>query len=207
MSNIFSLILHIDKVLPPLAQQFSGWIYLILFFVIFSETGLVFMFFLPGDSLLFVAGSLAGLGLLELDLLLITCSIAAILGDSLNYTLGFNFGKAFLKKMPFIKENHIQKTERFYEQYGPKTIVLCRYIPVVRTFAPFIAGVVRMKYNIFFSYNVIGALIWVLSLVISGYFFGQLAWVQSHMSQVTIFIIILSFLPLILDFLKKKKHH
>ncbi|MEK6875609.1 MAG: DedA family protein [Nanoarchaeota archaeon] len=203
MVDIIDFLLHIDKYLDVFIQNYGSLVYLILFFVIFLETGFVLTPFLPGDSLLFVAGTFAGTGYLNLYLLLIIFSAAAILGDSVNYFIGNYFGeKVFLK---FINTKYLEKTKTFYEKYGKKTIVLARFVPIVRTFAPFVAGVGKMRYPVFLWYNIIGGVVWVFLAVFAGYFFGQIPFVEQNLTIFVLLIIFLSFIPIIVEYLRQKK--
>jgi membrane-associated protein len=218
MSAIYSLldfILHIDNYLFLLIQDYGIWVYGILFLIVFVETGLVFMPLLPGDSLLFAAGSfcagvqidndLAQLNLLVVLLLLI---IAAILGDALNFWIGQKYGRklAQLKigKYALLKEKHLQQTQDFFEKHGSKTIIIARFVPIVRTFAPFTAGLANMRYSVFLKFNVVGGISWVLGLTLLGYFFGNLTIVRENFETVIFGIIGLSLLPMIIAIVKEK---
>jgi membrane-associated protein len=218
MSALYSLldfILHIDNYLFLLIQDYGIWVYGILFLIVFVETGLVFMPLLPGDSLLFAAGSfcagvqidndLAQLNLLVVLLLLI---IAAILGDALNFWIGQKYGRklAQLKigKYALLKEKHLQQTQDFFEKHGSKTIIIARFVPIVRTFAPFTAGLANMRYSVFLKFNVVGGISWVLGLTLLGYFFGNLTIVRENFETVIFGIIGLSLLPMIIAILKEK---
>lgn len=197
--NLISFILHVDQHLAWLVEQ-TGWtVYLILFMIVFVETGLVVMPFLPGDSLLFIVGAFAGTGLLSLPIVLISLFAAAILGDMVNYHIGHYLGaRAFqLPDGRFFKKKHLERTQQFYEKYGPKAIVIARFVPIVRTFAPFLAGVGLMSYPRFALYNVVGAFIWVFGIVTVGYLFGNLPWVKEYFSLVVLGIIALSVMPII----------
>ncbi|MVX35431.1 VTT domain-containing protein, partial [Myroides sp. LoEW2-1] len=185
------------------------WIYVILFLIVFVETGLVVMPFLPGDSLLFATGMLiAQSDELSITLAIIILLVAAIGGDSLNYLIGNKVGMRLTRVKLFgkqiIKEEHLDKTHSFYEKYGERTIVISRFIPIVRTLAPFVAGVGKMKYSVFMTYNVIGGLIWVLSLTLAGYFLGNIPFVKEHFSKIVLLIIVVSVLPIVYEFLKVK---
>lgn len=198
MLEIISFILHIDSYLDTFILNFGAFVYSILFSIIFIETGLVIIPFLPGDSLLFAAGAFASRGSLSLFLLLISLSIAAILGDSLNYWFGHSIGrKAFQKNWPFLNYNHLYKTEEFYEKHGGKTIIIARFLPFIRTFAPFVAGIGKMPYPKFLSYNVIGGLLWVFLFVLAGFFFGNIPFIRDNFSWAVIAIIFASVLPMI----------
>jgi membrane-associated protein len=189
----FNLILHFDVLLPGLIQAFGTWIYLVLFLVIFFETGLVITPFLPGDSLLFVAGSLAGVAQLNIWFLVIFLAAAAIIGDSANYWIGHSMGDRFIRgHSHFVKREYIDRTKEYFARYGSKTIVIARFIPVIRTFAPFLAGIGAMEYPRFLLYNILGGVAWVGVFVLSGYFFGNIPFIQEHFSLVVFAIIILS---------------
>lgn len=207
--ELIDFILHIDQHLAEFIKDYGLWIYAILFLIVFVETGVVVMPFLPGDSLLFAAGMLAaqdtGLNVwIVIGLLL----IAAIAGDSLNYSIGREFGSRALKVKifgkSFVQQEHIDKTHSFYEKYGSKTIVIARFVPFVRTLAPFVAGVGRMNYGTFITYNVLGAIIWVVGITLVGYFLGNIPIVKDNFSKVVLLIIFLSILPIIYEFVKEK---
>ncbi len=206
MSEIIDLFLHIDKHLAPLLDTYGAWVYLILFLIIFCETGLVVTPFLPGDSLLFAAGALAATtGTLNPVILFVLLSIAAILGDTVNYTIGHYFGmKLFDWKLPFLKKEHLDRTHTFYEKYGGKTIIMARFVPIVRTFAPFVAGIGRMTYSYFLSYNVIGGLIWIALFVFGGYYIGNIPIIKDNFSIVTVLIILISVLPIAYEMIRNR---
>jgi len=190
---IIDLVLHFDKYLPGVIQSYGFWTYLILFAIIFCETGFVVMPYLPGDSLLFVAGALAGTGYLNVGILILTLTSAAVLGDTVNYWIGHTVGmKVLEKKYSIIKRDHLEKTEEFFTRYGGLTIVIARFIPFIRTFAPFLAGVGKMSYRWFLMYNVIGAVLWVCAFVGAGYFFGSIPIVQENFNYIIYAIILLS---------------
>ena len=203
MPNLINLILHLDKYLFPLVQHYPFGIYFFLFIIITMETGLVIAPFLPGDSLLFAAGTIAAVGQMKIIFLWLLLVIAAILGDSINYHIGAYAGNKLLR---FIKEVHLQKTKAYFEKYGKKTIVLARFIPVVRTIAPFLAGMGKMPYQEFLVYNILGGFLWVTLLLFGGYFFGQLQVVQKNFGLITLGIIAISFLPLVWEWMKRKKN-
>ena len=212
LKNIFEFFLHIDEYLSAIIQTFGNWTYLFLFIIIFCETGLVFTPFLPGDSLIFAAGAFASIGALKIGWLFIILSLAAILGDTINYWIGHYFGEYIINKTKhrLLKKEHLDKTHKFFEKYGAKTIVIARFVPIVRTIAPFIAGVGRMTYFKFLFYNIIGGLIWVSLFVFGGYFFGNLRFVKENFSLAILIIIIVSLLPVLLEyyrqrFIKKKQ--
>ncbi len=206
--SLLDFLLHLDQHLSDFIQQYGVWTYGILFLIIFVETGVVVMPFLPGDSLLFAVGSFAARGDFNLLTLLILLSIAAILGDATNYFIGKFFGKQILRLKfrgsPIIKPEHLAKTESFYSDYGAKTIVIARFVPIVRTLAPFVAGIGKMDYARFFSFNIGGGLLWVLSLTLAGYFFGQLPIVKDNFELVVFSIIGFSLLPIVFEFVKAR---
>lgn len=206
---IIDFILHIDKHLLELVENYGVWVYAILFLIIFCETGLVITPFLPGDSLLFVAGALAASNITEdfniilLNIILIT---AAILGDGVNYAIGRFFGEKLFSNpnSKVFKQSYLKKTHQFYEKHGGKTIILARFVPIVRTFAPFVAGMGRMGYKHFAAFNVIGGVIWVMSFTLLGYFVGTIDWVQQNLKLLMIVIIFLSIVPAIIEIIRKK---
>lgn len=206
ISFIFSILLHIDVHLAEWVAAYGGWIFLILFLVIFCETGLIVTPFLPGDSLLFVTGALAATGAFDIHLMVLTLVVAAILGDSVNYQIGKYFGvKAFQSGTSRIfKPVYLEKTNAFYAKHGGKAIIIARFMPVVRTFAPFVAGMGHMHYSRFIFFNVIGSLVWVLSLCYLGYFFGNLPIIQNHLGSVIVIIILVSMLPAVFGFISSK---
>lgn len=204
--EIFDFILHIDSYLESIINLFGAWTYVILFLIIFAETGLVVTPFLPGDSLLFAVGTLAGGGMLNVWAVYIVMLIAAILGDSVNYSIGKYLGpKVFAKENSiFFKKAYLAKTREFYDLHGGKTIIMARFMPIIRTFAPFVAGIGSMPYHTFFLYNVVGAFIWVTSLTAAGFFLGSLPFVQANFEYVIFGIIGVSLLPLVIEFIKHK---
>ncbi len=195
----FDFVLHIDVHLSELIAQYGIWIYAILFVIIFCETGLVVTPFLPGDSLLFVAGTLAALGTnhINVHFMVLLLILAAILGDACNYLIGKYFGEKLFSNpdSKVFKQSYLEKTHNFYAKYGGKTIVLARFVPIVRTFAPFVGGMGKMSYRHFFSYNVIGGVAWVSIFIYAGYFFGELDFVRNNLSIWTLVIIFISVLP------------
>lgn len=208
IQQILDFILHIDRHLIDIVQEYETWTYLILFFIIFAETGFVVTPFLPGDSLLFAAGAIiakpeSGLSIFLMCLLLI---IAAVLGDLVNYHIGNYIGpKAFSGKYKWLKKEYLEKTQTFYEKHGGKTIIYARFIPIVRTFAPFIAGIGMMTYLRFASYNVVGGVLWVTSFLFIGYFFGGLPVIKDNFTYVIFGIIILSVLPPVIELIRDKR--
>lgn len=203
---IIDFILHIDEHLTELSAQYGVWIYAILFAIIFCETGLVVMPLLPGDSLLFAAGSIAAIGGMNIHLMVLLLIIAAILGDAVNFTIGKYFGEKLFSNpnSKIFKQSHLQKTQNFYAKHGGKTIIIARFMPIVRTFAPFVAGMGRMHYGQFFLYNVIGAVMWVVGFSYLGYFFGNMQIVKDNLSLVLIAIIVLSILPAVIEIARHK---
>jgi len=203
---LFEFILHIDKHLGEIIKNYGTLTYFILFFIIFAETGFVFTPFLPGDSLLFAAGVFASLGSFNILILLSILILAAILGDTANYWIGHFFGEKIVTnpKIP-INQEHIEKTNRFFEKHGGKTIILARFVPIVRTFAPFVAGAGQMNYGKFISYNIIGGILWVSIFTLSGFFFGNIPFIRNNFSLVVIAIILISLLPMIIEVVKHKK--
>lgn len=207
---MLDFILHLDVSLAELIGNYGVWIYLLLFAVVFVETGLVVMPLLPGDSLLFAAGTFAGAGTLNIYALLFLLFIAAVSGDTCNYQIGKAFGLKALawqwRGKAVVDSKYIDKTQVFYDQYGAKTIVLARFVPIVRTFAPFVAGIAKMPYQTFITYNLIGGFVWVLVLTLAGYFFGQLDFVKANFEKVVLAIVVISFIPVALEWLKAKRN-
>ncbi len=205
---IIDFILHIDKHLAELVAMYGIWIYAILFLIIFCETGLVVTPFLPGDSLLFVAGALASLPTnnVNVHLLAVLLMGAAILGDGVNYFIGRFFGEKLFSNpdSKIFKQSYLKKTHNFYEKHGGKTIILARFVPIVRTFAPFVAGMGQMHYTRFASYNVIGGIVWVAIFMYAGYFFGSLDFVQKNLSLLIFAIIFVSILPAVFEIIRNK---
>ncbi|HEY6549260.1 MAG TPA: DedA family protein [Vicinamibacteria bacterium] len=198
--------LHLDRHLAEVITQYGVWTYALLFVIVFLETGLVVTPFLPGDSLLFAAGAFAALGALDLWPLFLLLVVAAILGDTVNYAIGHYLGpKVFhYEKSRFFNPDHLRKTHTFYERYGGKTIIIARFIPIVRTFAPFVAGIGAMNYRRFLAYNVAGGLLWVLVCLFAGYFFGNLPFVKKNFSLVILAIIVISVLPAVVEYLRHR---
>lgn len=198
--------MHIDKHLSTIIQSYGLWTYLILFLIIFLETGLVVTPLLPGDSLLFAAGTFAALEALDVTWLLVLLSIAAIAGDTANYWIGAYIGpKVFHKeKVRFLNREYLDRTHRFYEKYGGKTIVIARFIPIIRTFAPFVAGIGSMTYWRFIGYNVIGGVAWIAACIFAGYYFGNLPVVRKNFSLVIVAIVFISILPGIIEYVRHR---
>ena len=205
MGQLIDFLLHLDDYLKLIIEQYGTLTYLILFAIIFAETGLVVTPFLPGDSLLFAAGAFAALGSLNVWMLIVLLSLAAIIGDTVNYGIGKWIGpRAFDGRLPFIKREHLERTQAFFAKYGGKTIILARFIPIVRTFAPFVAGVGSMAYGRFILFNVVGGLFWVVLFTLLGYFFGNLPFVQKNFELVVIAIILISVLPAVYEWWKAR---
>jgi membrane-associated protein len=207
ISHFIDLFLHLDKHLGELVKEYGTWTYLVLFVIVFCETGLVVTPILPGDSLLFAAGAIAALGSLNPHLLVVLLTIAAVLGDAVNYQIGRYVGPAVFKKEDsrYFKRAHLEKTHAFYERYGGKTIIIARFVPIVRTFAPFIAGVGQMSYKRFALYNVVGAVLWVVIGVYAGYLFGGLKIVKENFSLIIIAIVFISLLPAVFEYWRAKQ--
>ncbi len=203
---LLDLFLHLDQYLGTVVQTYGSWTYLLLFFVIFMETGFVVTPFLPGDSLLFAAGTFAAMGWLNVALLFLLMATAAILGDTVNYWIGHYIGpRAFSSDIRFLKREHLNRTHEFFEKHGGKAVVLARFVPIVRTFAPFVAGVGAMTYSRFIFFNVLGGLLWVFLFLFGGYFFGNLPFVQHNFELVILAIIGLSVVPMITEYLKERR--
>jgi membrane-associated protein len=207
LNNLIEIVLHLDKNLLKIISDYGMWTYAICFFIIFLETGLVVTPFLPGDSLLFAIGSFAALGSLDVRLAVVTLSIAAIAGDTVNYWIGnFTGPKVFSKeKSRFLNKQYLHRTHLFYEKYGGKTIVLARFIPIIRSFAPFVAGIGAMTYGRFIAYNVAGGIAWVVFFVFGGYFFGNIPFVKNNFSLVILAIIFISVMPGVIEFIRARK--
>jgi membrane-associated protein len=201
------VVLHLNKHLDKLVGQYGLWLYLILFLIIFAETGLVVTPILPGDSLLFAVGALCASGTtLRVEIVMLLLTVAAVLGDTVNYWAGHYLGeRVFKEKSRFFKKDYLDRTHAFYERYGGKTIIMARFVPIVRTFAPFVAGMGSMNYLTFMSYNVVGGIVWICSLTLAGYFFGNMKLVQDNFSLVILGIIFLSILPGIFEYVRERK--
>jgi len=202
LMEFVDLILHLNRHLGDLTASYGIWIYLILFAVIFFETGVVVTPFLPGDSLLFAAGAIAATGNLNVFVLFVLLTAAAIIGDTVNYTFGKMAGPEMLAHgHKLIKKEHLDKTHAFYEKHGGKTIIYARFIPIIRTFAPFVAGIGTMDYNKFIRFNIAGAFLWTTLFLFAGYWFGNISFVQKNFSLVILVIIILSVMPIVYEFI------
>jgi len=204
LKNMFDLFLHLDEYLAQIITQYGAWTYGILFVVIFVETGLVIMPFLPGDSLLFAAGTFAALGSLNIWFLLGLLMFAAVLGDTVNYSIGRYLGERAYN-IKWIKKEYIDKTHAFFEKHGGKAIFLARFVPIVRTFAPFVAGIGKMSYGYFITYNFVGGVTWVALFTLAGYFFGNIPFVQKNFEFVIIAIILISVVPMAYEWLKARR--
>lgn len=209
LSWFLDVILHLDKHLTVLVQQYGVWIYAILFFIVFAETGFVVFPFLPGDSLLFVAGALAAIGEggMDISMLMLVLTVAAVVGNSVNYRIGRYFGPRVFhwENSRFFNRTALEKTHAFYEKHGGKTLVLSRFLPLFRTFAPFVAGIGGMGFARFTLFNVIGAAAWVLSLCLAGYWFGNTPWIRQNLSLMIIVIVAVSLLPAAIGFLRHRR--
>lgn len=207
LAAFIDFFLHLDRHLSVIIQDYGVWTYAILFLIIFCETGLVVTPILPGDSLLFAVGSFAAIGALDVGIVLLTLTIAAILGDTVNYAVGHFMGpKVFLKKDSRIfRKEYLDKTHRFYERYGGKTIIFARFVPIVRTFAPFVAGVGSMSYSRFIAFNIVGAVAWIAAFILAGYFFGAIPMVKKNFTIVIFAIIFLSILPGVIEYLRHRR--
>jgi membrane-associated protein len=200
------LILHLDRYLDLIIRSFGLWTYLILFIVIFIETGLVVTPFLPGDSLLFAAGAFAAKGSFNVSLLFFMLWLAAVLGDTANYWIGHFVGpRVFRENVRWLKREYLERTQAFYDKHGGKTIFLARFIPIIRTFAPFVAGIGQMRYGYFITYNIVGGLVWTALFIFGGYFFGNLPFVKNNFSFIIIAIILISVLPAVLEAVRNRR--
>ncbi len=207
LSGFLDIVLHLDVHMLALVQEYGVWVYAILFAIIFAETGLVIAPFLPGDSLLFVAGALCGMGSLELQILMPLLILAAFSGDNTNYWIGRLLGLRLLSKASprFIKPEHLEKTHLFFDKHGGKTIVFARFLPIIRTFAPFVAGIGTMSYRSFVMFSAIGSVAWIGGLTVAGYFFGNIPIIKNNLTLMILIIIFVSFIPAILEFMRHRK--
>jgi membrane-associated protein len=207
LTTLFYSLLALDQTLVNLAGQYGPWIYALLFAVIFAETGLVVFPFLPGDSILFIAGTIAATASLNVHLLVGLLVLAAILGDSVNYAIGHYIGPRVYDKPDsrWFKQAHLRQTQAFYDRFGGVTIIIGRFIPIIRTFAPFLAGVAGMTYRRFLSYNIIGGVLWIGLLVYAGYLFGNIPWVKQNLSLIVIGIVIVSVIPALSTFVAERR--
>lgn len=202
--DFLQLIFHFDKQLATLLNAYGHFVYLFLFAIVFLETGLVLTPFLPGDSLLFIVGAFTASGFFNIFLIIFLLSLAAILGDSLNYALGRHAGIRVFSKFKLFRESYLEKARRFYHIHGSKTIILARFVPIVRTFAPFVAGLGKMRYDRFLLYNIIGGVAWVSLFVIGGYLFGNITIIKDNLLLVSLGIVFVSILPLIIEVIRSK---
>ena len=209
LTELFQAVMSLDETLAVIATQYGPWLYVLLFAVIFAETGLVVFPFLPGDSILFIAGTVVATAGLDVHLLVVLLIAAAILGDSLNYAIGHFIGPRVYDRPDsrWFRQEHLRRTQAFYDRYGAVTIVIGRFIPIIRTFAPFLAGVAGMSYRRFLTYNVIGGVMWISSLVYAGYLFGNIPWVKNNLTLLVIGIVVVSMLPAITTFLREHARH
>ncbi len=198
---LIDFILHLNVHLGEIIRNYGTWTYLILFLIIFCETGLVFTPILPGDSLLFAAGAFAATGVMDVYFLFMILSIAAVAGDTVNYSIGKSFGSRLVR---YIKKEYLDKTHAFYEKHGGKTIIIARFMPIVRTFAPFVAGIGTMSYKRFISFNVVGGILWIFLFLFSGYMIGNIRAVQENFSFITLAIVIISVMPAVIEFIKSR---
>ena len=207
LTTLLYSLLALDQTVAQIAAQHGHWLYLILFLVIFAETGLVVFPFLPGDSILFIAGTVVATADLSVHLLVVVLIAAAILGDTINYSIGHYIGpRAFDRSdSRWFKQEHLRRTQAFYDRYGGVTIIIGRFVPIIRTFAPFLAGVAGMTYPRFLSYNVVGAVAWIVSLVYAGYLFGNIPWVKNNLTLIVFLIVVVSLIPAITTFLKERR--
>jgi membrane-associated protein len=207
IASFIDIVLHLDAQLLSLTQQYGMWVYAILFLIIYSETGLVIAPFLPGDSLLFVAGALCGMGALQLEWLVPLLVLAAFSGDNTNYWIGRLVGIGLLKRAGgrLIRREHIDKTHAFYERHGGKTVILARFLPIIRTFAPFVAGIGMMDYRKFVMFSALGSVAWITSLTVAGYLFGNIPVVKNNLTLIIVIIIVISLLPAISEFIRHLK--
>ena len=207
LTTLFYSLLALDQTLANMAGQYGPWIYALLFIVIFAETGLVVFPFLPGDSILFIAGTVVATAGLDVHLLVALLIVAAVMGDSLNYAIGHYIGPKVFDKPDsrWFKQAHLRRTQAFYDKYGGVTIIIGRFIPIIRTFAPFLAGVAGMTYRKFLSYNLIGGVLWISLLVYSGYLFGNIPWVKQNLSLIVLGIVVVSLIPAITTYVRERR--
>ena len=207
VTTLLYSLLALDQTLAALAAEYGPWLYGILFAVIFAETGLVVFPFLPGDSLLFISGTVAAAAALNVHVLVLVLSAAAILGDSVNYAIGRYIGpKAFSRPdSRWFRQDHLRRTQAFYDKYGGVTIIIGRFVPIIRTFAPFLAGVAQMSYPRFLCYNVVGGVLWIASLVYAGYLFGNIPWVKDNLTWIVIAIVVVSLIPVASTLIKERR--
>jgi membrane-associated protein len=206
LGNLINILLHMEKYFTVIMQTYGIWTYALLFLIIFCETGLVITPFLPGDSILFAAGALASIGSLKIFYLFVVFYAAAVIGDTFNYLIGHKIGDTISGKenIRFIRKEHLIRANSFYEKHGSLTIVIGRFIPIIRTFVPFVAGIGKMKYSTFLTYNMLGGLLWISLFLGGGYFFGSLPFIKHHFSYFLIGIIVISIIPAVFAYFKDK---
>ena len=207
MTTILYTLLSLDDSIATLAAQHGHWIYAILFLIIFAETGLVVFPFLPGDSILFIAGTVVATADLNVHLLVLVLTAAAILGDSVNYAVGHFIGPRVYDRPDsrWFRKAHLQRTQAFYDKYGGVTIIIGRFVPIIRTFAPFLAGVAGMRYRRFLAFNVVGAIAWITSLVYAGYLFGNIPWVKDNLAYIVVAIVVVSLIPMVVQWMRERQ--
>lgn len=207
LTTLLYSLLALDQTLAVLAAQYGPWLYALLFVVIFAETGLVVFPFLPGDSLLFISGTVVAAAGLNVHVLVVVLIIAAILGDSVNYSIGRYIGPKIFDRPDsrWFKQEHLRRTQAFYDRYGGITIIIGRFVPIIRTFAPFLAGVAGMRYTRFLCFNVVGGVVWITSLVYAGYVFGNIPWVKDNLTLIVVAIVVVSLIPAISTFFQERK--
>jgi membrane-associated protein len=206
ITQFIGIFLHLDKYLSTVIQGYGYWTYLILFIIVFCETGLVVIPFLPGDSLIFAAGAFAAKGDMKLSILFIILCIAAVAGDTVNYEIGHYIGPKIFKQdnIKFLNKEHLERTHKFYEKYGGKTIIFARFIPIIRTFAPFVAGIGQMGYKKFISYNIIGGISWICLFLFGGFLFGNVPVVKNNFTTVIYAIVVISVMPAAIEYFRQK---
>lgn len=207
LASFLDIILHLDAHLLALTQQYGVWVYAILFLIIYSETGLIIMPFLPGDSLLFVAGALCGMGALQLEWLVPLLILAAFSGDNTNYWIGRLIGMRLLNRVNarIIRPDHLAKARAFYEKHGGKTVILARFLPIIRTFVPFVAGIGMMRYRLFVLFSALGSVVWITSLTVAGFLFGNIPVVKNNLTLIILGIILITVLPALIEFIRQRK--
>jgi len=207
LAGLLDIVLHLDAHLLALVQEYGVWVYAILFFIIFAETGLVVAPFLPGDSLLFVIGALCGMGSLDLEVALPLLILAAFMGDNTNYWIGRLLGLRLLEHASprFIKHEHLEKTHAFYAKHGGKTVIFARFLPIIRTFAPFVAGIGTMNYRHYVMFSIIGGVSWIGSLILAGYFFGNIPVIKDNLTLMILVIVVVSFVPAMIEFMRHRR--
>jgi len=208
LAGLLDVVLHLDAHLLALVQEYGVWVYAILFLIIFAETGLVVAPFLPGDSLLFVIGALCGMGSLELQVAMPLLILAAFAGDNTNYWIGRLLGLRLLERASprFIKHEHLEKTHAFYAKHGGKTVIFARFLPIIRTFAPFVAGIGTMNYRHYVMFSIIGGVSWIGSLILAGYFFGNIPVIKDNLTLMILVIVLVSFIPALIEFIRHRRN-